>query len=411
MKRRIISIILSAACFLGITLITSGCKQEEVTLSIWCANADIALTEQLVKEFKEEYKGKAIFNITISEEEEVSCKETVLANPAAAADLFSFAADQYKELHDANALLEVTLNTDEIIKANGGIDGGAIRSVSTDGRLFAYPKTASNGYFLYYNSNYFTEDDVKSFDRILEVAQEAGKKVTMDYTSGWYIYSFFKGAGLDVHLNSDGVTNSCNWNSTDGKYKGSDVAEAMLKIAKNSAFISCGADDFKAHLNSGELIAGINGTWNSTAVQKAFGDGYAAAKLPEFTIKGDSVQMCSFAGYKVIGVNSHTKHPEWSMRLAEWLTNEHSQAEHFKARGEAPSNVNAANSPDVKASPAIRALNEQSTYGYLQEVGKAFWQPTYAFGATIAAGNPDGIDLQKLLDILVKEVESMPAES
>lgn len=411
MKRRIISIILSAACFLGITLITSGCKQEEVTLSIWCANADIALTEQLVKEFKEEYKGKAIFNITISEEEEVSCKETVLANPAAAADLFSFAADQYKELHDANALLEVTLNTDEIIKANGGKDGGAIRSVSTDGRLFAYPKTASNGYFLYYNSDYYTEDDVKSLERIIEVAEKAGKKFTMDYTSGWYIYSFFKGAGLDVHLNSDGLTNSCDWNSTNGKYKGTDVAEAMLKLAQSSAFVSGDDKTFQKLVSTNEIIAGINGTWNSTAVQKAFGDGYAAAKLPEFTINGDRVQMCSFAGYKAVGVNAHSKQPEWAMRLAEWLTNEHSQTEFFKARGEAPSNANAAKSPDVESSPAISALNEQSAYGYLQEVGNAFWQPAYVFGATIAAGNPDGIDLQKLLDILVKEVESMPAES
>lgn len=409
--KKFVSLITAAACCLGIAGVTSGCKAEEVTLSIWCAHDDISLTEQLVEDFKKEYKGQAVFNITISEEEELSCKETVLANPASAADIFSFAADQYKEMHDADALLEVTLNTNEIIEANGGSNAGAVRCASTDGKLFAYPKTASNGYFLYYNSNYLTEDDVKSFDRILEVAEQAGKKVTMDFTSGWYIYSFFKGAGLDVNLNSDGVINSCNWNSTDGKYKGTDVAEAMLKIAQNSAFVSGGDDDFKSLVQSGEAIAGINGTWNSTTVQRAFGDGYAAAKLPEFTINGDSVQMCSFAGYKLVGVNSHTKYPQWSMRLAEWLTNENSQAEYFKLRGEAPSNVNAANSPDVKASPAIRALNEQSAYGYLENVGGAYWQPSYVFGTIIAAGNPDGIELQNLLDVLVTNVEGMPTES
>lgn len=408
--RKLISVILSIACCLGIMCVTSGCKPEEVTLSVWCAYDDIAFTERLVNEFKEEYSGKAVFTITISEEEEVSCKETVLANPAAAADVFSFAADQYKELHDANALMEVALDTDEIIKANGGSEAGAVRCVTTDGKLFAYPKTASNGYFLYYNSDYLTEEDVKSFDRILEVAGKAGKKVTMDYTSGWYIYSFFKGAGLDVTLNSDGVTNTCTFNSTDGKYKGTDVAEAMLKIAKNPAFVSGGDDDFKALMKSGEAIAGINGTWNSTVVQEAFGDGYAAAKLPEFTVNGDSVQMCSFAGYKAVGVNSHTKHPEWAQRLAEWLTDEHSQTEYFKTRGEAPSNVNAAKSPDVQASPAIRALNEQSAYGYLENVGKAYWQPAYVFGTTIAAGNPDDTELQKLLDILVMNAEGVPVE-
>lgn len=409
--RKLISIILSIACCLGIMGVTSGCKPEEVTLSVWCAHDDIAFTERLIEDFKKEYSGKAVFSITISEEEENSCKETVLANPAAAADVFTFAADQYKELHDANALLEVTLDTDEIIKANGGSEAGAVRCVSTNGKLFAYPKTASNGYFLYYNSDYLTEEDVKSFDRILEVARNAGKKVTMDYTSGWYIYSFFKGAGLDVTLNDDGVTNTCTFNSTNGKYKGVDVAEAMLKIAQNDAFVSApDNDEFKNLIKSGDVIAGINGTWNSNTVREAFKDGYAAAKLPEYTVNGDSVQMCSFAGYKAVGVNSHTEHPEWAMRLAEWLTNENSQTEYFKTRGEAPSNVNAAKSPDVQASPAIRALNEQSAYGYLEKVGKAYWQPAYVFGTTIAAGNPDGTELQMLLDILVKNAEGLPPE-
>lgn len=409
--RKLISIILSIACCLGVMGVTSGCKPEEVTLSVWCAHDDIAFTERLIEDFKKEYSGKAVFSITISEEEENSCKETVLANPAAAADVFTFAADQYKELHDANALLEVTLDTDEIIKANGGSEAGAVRCVSTNGKLFAYPKTASNGYFLYYNSDYLTEEDVKSFDRILEVARNAGKKVTMDYTSGWYIYSFFKGAGLDVTLNDDGVTNTCTFNSTNGKYKGVDVAEAMLKIAQNDAFVSApDNNEFKNLIKSGDVIAGINGTWNSNTVREAFKDGYAAAKLPEYTVNGDSVQMCSFAGYKAVGVNSHTEHPEWAMRLAEWLTNENSQTEYFKTRGEAPSNVNAAKSPDVQASPAIRALNEQSAYGYLEKVGKAYWQPAYVFGTTIAAGNPDGTELQMLLDILVKNAEGLPPE-
>lgn len=412
--KKLLSTILTAVCCLGTVGLTSGCgeraasQKENVTLSVWCAHDDISLTEQLIEDFKKEYSDKAVFNITISEEEELSCKETVLANPSGAADVYAFAADQFKALHDANALLEITLNTGEIINANGGSDSGAIRCSSADGKLFAYPKTASNGYFLYYNSDYFTEDDVKSLDRILEVAEKAGKKVTIDYTSGWYIYSFFKGAGLDVDLNPDGLTNACSWNSTDGQYTGKDVAEAMFRIAQHPAFVSGGNDDFKKFVKDGDVIAGINGAWNSTLVQEAFGDGYAAAKLPVYTLKGDSVQMCSFAGYKMIGVNSATEYPEWSMRLAEWLTNEKSQTERFKQRGEAPSNVNAAKSPDVESAPAIRALNEQSSYGYLQNVGEAFWQPAYVFGTTIAAGNPDSTDLQILLDIMVRGIEAMP---
>ncbi len=407
---------IAAVCVLGIiSSLMCGCQPAnsipEVSLSVWCANAEVPLTETLVERFKEQYSNEATFNITISEEEELSCKETVLANPSAAADVFAFAADQFKELHDADALLEVTLNMDKIIADNGGTENGAVRTAMSDGKLFAYPKTASNGYFLYYNSNYLTEDDVKSFDKLLDAAEKAGKKVTMDFSSGWYLYSFFKGAGLNVELSEDGITNVCDFNSVSGKYKGTDVAEAMLKIAQHPAFVSGGDDDFKALIKSGEVIAGINGTWNSNVVSEAFGSGYAATKLPEYTIAGDSVQMCSFAGYKHLGVNSATQYPEWSMRLAEFLTNEESQTELFKVRGEGPSNIRAAASPEVSASPAIRALGEQSAFGYLENVGGAYWQPMYVFGTTISSGNKDGTDLQTLLDIMVSGIVSTPTES
>lgn len=407
--------ILRAAAFFTLAVVSAalcGCSPAkeipEVDLSVWCAYDEIALTETLVERFKEQYSSEERFNITISEEEELSCKETVLANPSAAADVFAFAADQFKEMYDAGALLEVTLDKDKITEENGGADNGAVRSAMADGRLYAYPKTASNGYFLYYNSNYLTENDIKSFDTLLDAAEKAGKKVTMDFTSGWYLYSFFKGSGLNVELSSDGITNTCDFNSTSGKYKGTDVAEAMFKIAQHPAFVSGSDDDFKAMIRSGEVIAGINGTWNSGIVSEAFGDGYAAAKLPEYTIAGDSVQMCSFAGYKHLGVNSATQYPEWSMRLAEFLTNEESQTERFKSRGEGPSNIKSAMSPEVSASPAIRALGEQAAYGYLENVGGAYWQPMYVFGTTIASGNKDEIEFQKLLDILVSGIVSIP---
>ena len=57
-------------------------------------------------------------------------------------------------------------------------------------KLYGYPMTADNGYFMYYNKDYFTEEDVKSLDTMLSVAQAAGKKVAMEFNSGWYLYSF-----------------------------------------------------------------------------------------------------------------------------------------------------------------------------------------------------------------------------
>ncbi len=379
-------------------------SKEEVRLSVWCASDDVDMVTDMADEFAAKYSSKADFTFTISAEEEMNCKEDVLADIDSAADVFIFAADQFEELYRAGALLAVTTDADKIISDNGGEDAGSIRCATRDGQLYAYPLTASNGYFLYYNKEYFSDEDVKSFDRILEVAADNGKKVSMDYSSGWYIYSFFKGAGLDVSMNEDGLTNTCNWNSVTNDIKGVDVAQAMLDIASNAGFLNCGDDAFVAGVEDGTIIAGINGTWNSTKIEAAWGDNYAATKLPTYTVAGKQRQMCSFAGYKLAGVNSTTEQSEWAMQFAEWITNEDNQLKRFEIRGEGPSNVNAAANEEVLAAPAIAALGEQSEFGYLQNVAEAYWNPTYLFGVTIAAGNQDNADLQVLLDEMTQKI-------
>ena len=60
----------------------------------------------------------------------------------------------------------------------------------------------------------------------------------MDWTSGWYLYSFYGQTGLKVGLNKDGITNYCDWNSKKNDIKGTDVAEALLKIGRNPGFLN-----------------------------------------------------------------------------------------------------------------------------------------------------------------------------
>ena len=391
-------------------IISGGCGKElpQVSISIWTSAGEQEVMKDMIDQFKEKYADEAEFQITISEEDENTCRDTVLTDPKGAADIYTFASDQFDDLQRAQALLPITDNTDQIIADNGGKESAAIQSSSKDGTLYAYPLVASNGYFMYYNSSYFSEKDVESFDTMLDIAAKNGKKVAMDYSSGWYIYSFFKGAGLDVEMNSDGVTNTCNWNDNTGKYKGTDVANAMLSIAKHPGFINCTDEDFVKGVQDGTIIAGINGAWNSSTIEEAYKENYNAAKLPTYTIAGDQVQMHSFAGYKLLGINAHTKNPEWAMRLSSWLTNEENQTIRFQKRGEGPSNVKAAASKEVQSSPAIRALGEQSQYSHLQHVAETFWTPTFKFGTTIAGGNRDKTDLQQLLDTLTKEITSQP---
>lgn len=403
------------AVLIAFLTLVAGCSAREpkptVKLSVWWSDEDDReLINTEIAKFKEKHAGEVELEITVSTESVLTVRDTILMRPRSAADVYMFADDQFEALRQAGALLEITENVDYIVASNGGADSGACRAATYDGKLYGYPITAGNGYFLYYNSRYFTEEDIKSLDRILEISAENGKKTTIDYSSGWYIYSFFRGAGLELGINEDGVTNHCNWNTTDGKYKGTDVAEAMLAIAGHKGFVNLNDKGFLAGVKDGSLIAGINGAWNAETVKEAWGDDFAAAKLPCYTIAGDSVQMFSFSGYKLLGVNAYTENSDWAMKLAEFLSSEEIQIKRFEVLGECPSNVSAAQSPTVRSSPVITALSEQERFADTQRIANTYWDPSYIFGITMAGGNPDKKDLQELMDTLVKDITAPPKE-
>lgn len=98
------------------------------------------------------------------------------------------------------------------------------------------------------------------------------------------------------------------------------------------------------------------------------------------------------------------------MELAKFLTNEQSQETRFAERQIGPSNIAAGESDEITANVAIAAVTAQNgANGVVQTVGSGYWDPTKAFGEIIAQGNPDGTDVQTLLDNLVESV-SQPTE-
>lgn len=318
------------------------------------------------------------------------------------ADVFAFADDQLNTLVAAGALEPVE---DAATISEENLEG-AVEAASVGGTLYAYPLTADNGYFLYYNKRYLTDEDVKTLDKILEAAADSQRKMAMDWSSAWYVYSFFGNTGLEVGLNKDGITNFCTWNSTDGPVKGIDVAKAMLSISASPGFYNVDDTGFLAGVQDGSVIAGVSGVWNAVAVKEAWGDDYGAAKLPTYTCAGKQIQMASFSGYKLIGVNAYSKQYKWASLLARWITNEENQQLRFELRGQGPSNRNAAASAAVQDSPAIAALIEQSDFSCLQRISGKFWDPVSAFSLKMAAGNPEREDLQTLLDLMVQGVTS-----
>lgn len=390
-------------------------SDEVITLTVWGAEEDQTLLAELVEGFKEEYADYATFDIQIGVESESTAKDTVLTDIEAAADVFAFADDQLADLVNAGALQSIDALNDALVAYTGksvedieaANGAGSVAAATMNDTLYAFPMGGGNNYFLYYDSSVLSEEDVASWDSLLAAAEAAGKQVGMTLSSGWYNASFFIGAGFTTSLNDDGTT-SIDWNGTSSLgYTGVDVVKSMLTIAADSAFMAIADGDISNQIASGSLCAAVSGTWDAEAAQAAFGDGYAATKLPTFTCAGDQVQQGCYSGFKLIGVNAYSKNAGWAALLAEYLTNEESQTARFEARQLAPTNTNAAANEAVSANIAIAASAEQDEYGVVQSVGNKFWDPTATFGEMIAQQTLDVNDddaIQAALDELVTGV-------
>ena len=382
-------------------------EKQDVALTMWGAEEDQAMLQGMIDTFKAEYADYANFDIQLGVQSESTAKDTVLADVEAAADVYAFASDQIVDLVNAGALLDLD-SMDAALQSYAGKsiadvkaanNAGSVDAATWNNTFYAFPMSADNGYFLYYDSSVITPEQAGNWDTLLAAADAAGKKVGMTLASGWYNASFFYGAGFTTGRNDDGST-AMDWNGT-ADVTGVQVVQSMLDIAGNSAFLAIADGDISNQIASGTLAAVVSGTWDATAAQDAFGDGYAATKLPTYTCGDKQIQQGSVAGFKMVAVNAYSKNAGWATLLAEWITNEENQTIRFNEREIGPSNNNAAASDAVKSNKAIAALGEQSAYGVVQLVGGKYWDPSATFGENIAQGTlsrDDEAGIQAALD-------------
>ena len=162
-------------------------ESGKVALRIWVEEANIPNLQKMIDSFEQKYAGQADFEITIEISGDADTRTNVLGDIHNAADIFSMPDDQLYSLIAGGALSPVE-NQSEVKAANLT---DAVDAASYNGTLYAYPYSADNGYFLYYNNEYLSDSDVQTMDRILEVAAENEKKLSMEFNSGWYLCSFY----------------------------------------------------------------------------------------------------------------------------------------------------------------------------------------------------------------------------
>lgn len=405
---------LMAAALTGCGSADGASAGDAVTIRVWGAEEDQTLLAELIDGFEAEHP-KVDFDIQLGVESESTAKDTILTDVEAAADVFAFASDQIYDLVNADALANLAdyeaayeryldKSLTDIQAANSE---SSVEAATVNENFCAFPMAGDNSYFLFYDSDVITPEQAQSWDGILEASQAAGKKAGMVLSSGWYNAAFFYGAGFTTDLNADGTT-AIDWNKTSAEgYSGVQVVQSMLDIAGHPAFMAIADGDAANQIASGNVCAVISGSWDAGAAQEAFGDGYAAAKLPTYTLDGQQIQMNSAFGYKFVGVNNYSENIGWAVLLAEYLTNEESQITRFEQRQIGPTNLKAVATDEVQSNYAIAAVIAQSEFGTIQKVGGKYWDPAQTFGELIAQGTlkrDDEAGIQKALDSLVEGV-------
>ncbi|MBR0428677.1 MAG: extracellular solute-binding protein [Lachnospiraceae bacterium] len=413
MTKRVIAVLLSSLMTMGLlagcgaktssgsvandTVESEALPSGDVSLRVWGAEEDEELINQIISGFVSEYGSQANFNITFEAHSESECKDNILGDVLNAPDVFTFADDQLMTFVASGVLKEIE-NGSEI---SGRNLQAASDAATINGKIYAYPLTADNGYFLFYNKEFISDEDAQTMDGLLAAAGAAGKQVFMEMSSGWYMYSFFGNTDMKIGLNDDGISTYCNWNAKYTSITGADVAAAMAAIGSNPAFAYEPSGGFADGAKEGTFVAGVSGIWDENSIKEAWGDNYAATKLPTYTVAGQQLQMASYAGYKMVGVNSYSANAKWAAVFADWMTNEQNQTLRFNMRGQGPSNMNASGSGEVAQSKAIQALQAQAPFSSLQRVGGTYWDAATAFGTAMAQG---GGDYQTLLNEMVKGI-------
>ncbi len=376
---------------------------NKIELKMWSSGEDKDFEKTLVDEFKTMF-GDSRYTIAVKSlvKGESEAGGAIKEAPKKGADVFSFADDQLSDLLKAGAIAQVAPYYANNVKAENSSD--AITVSTNNNSLYAFPKSSDNGYFMYYDKRVFSEDDVKSMDAMIKKAAAAKKSVYYNMTNAWYETGFFFAAGCTIEYKDGKQT------ATLGTPEGLNAAKAMCHIAESegNGFVGSpgqiGDNGYVAQgFDEGSLAAAVIGTWMGPQIKKSLGaDNVGAAKLPTVLMDGKEVQLHSFGGYKLIGVNVFSEYPFSAQTLAYFLGREESQVKRYKERGLIPTNTKAAENDEIKSDPAFKAIEDQRQYSHPQgsSVGGEYWgSGVGSIGSDIvtAKGGISDADLQTKL--------------
>lgn len=406
----------SAACFAGCSSIpedgsTTEDGKTNYVIDFWCS--EVAGVTDLFKKQIDAFNAqsdKYVIYASLKGVQEGEAATTVLNDVESAPDMYCFAQDQLARLVQASALAQPTSTAVTTIKENNS--ASSVAAATSSGKVYCYPLTADNGYFMYYDKSVISESSVGSLESLISDCETAGKKFAFELEgSGWYSASFFFGTGCHstwtMDENGEFTSVDDDFNSENGII----ALRGMQKLLKSECYLNSSAVGSLTAATPAAVL--ISGTWASSDVKAALGDDMGVAKLPTFTVDETTYQLGSYTGSKLLGVKpqSSTKAAKAValQELALYLTSEDCQLERYTELGWGPSNTNAQNDDAVKSDAVLTALNEQNVYATTQgSISGSWWDIAKAYASAAAKADlNDTTALQAALDDYQEAIDAL----
>lgn len=373
------------------------------SITIWVAEETNAFTQAQAAKFLEENPQFAGYTVTVEAVGEGDAASNMITDVEGGADIFGFAQDQMARVVSAGAVSEIIGDYANFISSSN--DAGAVGAATMGDALYAFPITSDNGYFLYYDKSVVT--DPSSLDAIVADCEAAGKGIYFEINSGWYQTAFFFGTGCELTYDTDNDGKFTKANVDYASENGVKALKAMINLSNSKAFYNGSSVS-----NATNAAAIVDGTWDSGAAKDLFGDNYACAKLPTFTVDGESFQFSGFGGFKLLGVKpqTDTNKAVVCLELAKYLSSEEVQLARYNEVGWGPSNLNAQADSAVQSDEALSALAEQLAFTIPQgQYPGDYWSLATALGDDVIADKYDSAsdaDLLKALEEFQATCES-----
>ena len=376
-------------------------------ITVWVSESEgvAQLTEQQIDAFEEANPG-IVINATVEGVTESNSATNMITDVASGADLFCFAQDQLIRLVEAGALTKLGAAASDIVtNAN---DATSLKAATVGSDIYCYPLTSDNGYFMYYDKSVVQESSIDDLAAIVADCEAAGRTICMETdTSAWYLASFFFATGChsDWTMNEDGTFAAVDddWDSPNGLI----ALKGMQQMVKSSMYVSSSdGAQFAAAVPAGVVVTG---TWGASAAKEALGDNYAVADLPSFTVDGTTYHMGSYSGCKLMGVKPQDDAVKTAVlhKLAQYLTSAECQLQRYELVGWGPSNLEAQQSDEVQADPALAALAAQNEFATPQgQIHGSWWDIAKLLG-NVAEDSTTDEELQAGLDSYKASIDEL----